>query len=116
MIVDFNPVYTADSAGNNPDVVLEQVLVADYVNNPGDRTGSDRAIIKINPDTGDRLDETWTWAEVNGPGGLGGVDNIASNGQTINPIVDPNVVVVNNDEFYVADSSRYVDSVEYDFH
>ena len=111
LIVDFNPVYTADSAGNNPDVVLEQISVADYVNNPGDRTGSDRAIIKINPDTGDRLDETWTWAEVNGPGGLGGVDNIASNGQTINPIVDPNVVVVPNDDTYVADPSRYVDSV-----
>ena len=62
LIVDFNPVYTADlgtAVNPNPDEVLEFVTVADHVSSPN---GTDQAII-IDPDTGARLNETWTWAE-----------------------------------------------------
>ena len=110
LIVDFNPVYTADPAGTNPDIVKEQITVTDYVNNPGARTTSDEAIIAIDA-LGNRKTETWTWDEVNGVAGLGGVGNIASNGQTIQEIVDPNVVIIDNDDAYVADDTRYVDTV-----
>ena len=108
LIVDFDPVYTADlgtAVNPNPDEVLEFVTVADHVNNPH---GTDQAIIKIDPDTGARLNETWTWAEADA---LGGINNIASNGQTIITNYS-NWFDVNNDENYVqngGDATRYQD-------